>query len=128
MLGPGLLVGGSAIGGGEWLAGPAVTARYGGALMWLATLSIVSQVQRTFNGLGQHTNEYQSHSGAVNTSSTPQVQYGYNQMSDLANNSRPTSLTPIPVKAFRSRIARARDPTSCNDGTRRARTMSSIWS
>jgi hypothetical protein len=44
MLGPGLLVGGSAIGGGEWLAGPAVTARYGGALMWLATLSIVSQV------------------------------------------------------------------------------------
>ena len=44
MLGPGLLVGGSAIGGGEWLAGPAVTARYGGALMWLATLSIVGQV------------------------------------------------------------------------------------
>jgi len=44
LLGPGLLVGGSAIGGGEWLAGPAVTARYGGALMWLATLSIVGQV------------------------------------------------------------------------------------
>ncbi len=42
--GPGLLVGGSAIGGGEWLAGPAVTARYGGALMWLATLSILGQV------------------------------------------------------------------------------------
>ena len=44
LLGPGLLVGGSAIGGGEWLAGPAVTARYGGALMWLATVSIVGQV------------------------------------------------------------------------------------
>jgi len=44
MLGPGVLVGGSAIGGGEWLAGPAVTARYGGALMWLATLSILGQV------------------------------------------------------------------------------------
>jgi hypothetical protein len=44
MLGPGLLIGGSAIGGGEWLAGPAVTARYGGALMWLATLSILGQV------------------------------------------------------------------------------------
>jgi hypothetical protein len=44
MIGPGLLVGGSAIGGGEWLAGPAVTARYGGALMWLATISIVGQV------------------------------------------------------------------------------------
>jgi hypothetical protein len=44
MLGPGLLMGGAAIGGGEWLAGPAVTARYGGALMWLATVSIVAQV------------------------------------------------------------------------------------
>jgi hypothetical protein len=44
LLGPGVLVGGSAIGGGEWLAGPAVTARYGGALMWLATLSILGQV------------------------------------------------------------------------------------
>ncbi len=44
MLGPGLIVGGSAIGGGEWLMGPAVTARYGGALMWLATMSILGQV------------------------------------------------------------------------------------
>ena len=32
------------IGGGEWLMGPAVTAKYGGTLMWLATLSIVGQV------------------------------------------------------------------------------------
>jgi hypothetical protein len=44
MLGPGLLMGGAAIGGGEWLMGPLVTARYGGALMWLATLSILGQV------------------------------------------------------------------------------------
>lgn len=44
MLGPGLLMGGAAIGGGEWLMGPAVTARYGGGLMWLATLSILGQV------------------------------------------------------------------------------------
>jgi len=44
LLGPGLILGGGAIGGGEWLMGPAVTAKYGGALMWLATLSIVSQV------------------------------------------------------------------------------------
>lgn len=44
LLGPGLLMGGAAIGGGEWLAGPAVTAKYGGALLWLATLSIVGQV------------------------------------------------------------------------------------
>jgi hypothetical protein len=43
-LGPGLLMGGAAIGGGEWLMGPLVTARYGGGLLWLATLSIVGQV------------------------------------------------------------------------------------
>ena len=44
LLGPGLVLGGGAIGGGEWLMGPAVTAKYGGTLMWLATLSIVGQV------------------------------------------------------------------------------------
>jgi hypothetical protein len=31
MVGPGLVMGGAAIGGGEWLTGPLVTARYGGA-------------------------------------------------------------------------------------------------
>jgi hypothetical protein len=44
LIGPSLIAGGAAIGGGEWLAGPAVTARYGGAMMWLATLSILGQV------------------------------------------------------------------------------------
>ncbi|MGQ0637210.1 MAG: Nramp family divalent metal transporter [Planctomycetaceae bacterium] len=43
-LGPGLLMGGAAIGGGEWLTGPIVTAKYGGSLLWLATLSILGQV------------------------------------------------------------------------------------
>jgi Mn2+/Fe2+ NRAMP family transporter len=43
-LGPGLLMGGAAIGGGEWLQGPLTTARYGGGLLWLATLSILGQV------------------------------------------------------------------------------------
>jgi hypothetical protein len=43
-LGPGLLMGGSAIGGGEWLTGPIVTNKYGGSLLWLATLSILCQV------------------------------------------------------------------------------------
>lgn len=43
MLGPGLVMGASAIGGGEWLAGPAVTAKYGGSLLWLAALSIICQ-------------------------------------------------------------------------------------
>lgn len=44
LLGPGLLMGGAAIGGGEWLTGPIVTAKYGGAMLWLATLSILGQV------------------------------------------------------------------------------------
>jgi hypothetical protein len=43
LLGPGLVMGAAAIGGGEWLVGPLVTAKYGGALMWLATLSILAQ-------------------------------------------------------------------------------------
>ena len=43
LLGPGLIMGGSAIGGGEWLIGPKVTAIYGGSLLWLATLSVLGQ-------------------------------------------------------------------------------------
>ncbi len=35
---------GSAIGAGEWITGPMVTAKFGGALLWLATLSILFQV------------------------------------------------------------------------------------
>ncbi len=55
--------------------------------------SIVNQVQRVYNGLGQLTGEYQSHSGAVNTSSTPEVQYAYTEMSGGQNNSRLVSMT-----------------------------------
>ena len=43
MLGPGLILAGSSIGGGEWLLGPAVAAQYGGALLWVATISILCQ-------------------------------------------------------------------------------------
>lgn len=43
LIGPGLVMGASAIGGGEWLLGPLVTARYGGALLWLPMLSVVFQ-------------------------------------------------------------------------------------
>ena len=39
----GLILAGSSIGGGEWLLGPAVAAQYGGALLWVATLSILAQ-------------------------------------------------------------------------------------
>jgi hypothetical protein len=44
LLGPGLVLGGASIGGGEWLLGPRVTAVYGGALLWLTTLSVLGQV------------------------------------------------------------------------------------
>lgn len=44
IIGPGVVMGAAAIGGGEWLTGPLITARYGGALLWLATLSILGQV------------------------------------------------------------------------------------
>jgi RHS repeat-associated protein len=55
--------------------------------------SVVNQVQRTFNGLGQLTAEYQAHSSAVDTSTTPKVQYAYVEMASGANNSRQTSMT-----------------------------------
>jgi hypothetical protein len=44
LIGPGLVMGGAAIGGGEWMAGPLTTAKYGGAILWLSTLSILAQV------------------------------------------------------------------------------------
>jgi hypothetical protein len=44
LIGPGLVSAGAAIGGGEWLAGPLTTARYGGSILWLATISIVTQL------------------------------------------------------------------------------------
>lgn len=55
--------------------------------------SIVNQVERIFNGLGQMTAEYQSHSGAVVLATTPKVEYAYNEMAGGTNNSRLVSLT-----------------------------------
>ncbi len=55
--------------------------------------NIVNQVQRAFNGLGQMTTEWQSHAGAVNTSTSPKVQYAYSEMASGANHSRLTSMT-----------------------------------
>jgi len=43
-IGPGIVMMGIQIGGGEWLFGPEITARFGGGLMWLATVAIVLQV------------------------------------------------------------------------------------
>jgi hypothetical protein len=51
-------------------------------------------VQRDFNGLGQLTSEWQEHDGAVNTLTSPRVQYGYSfNPSGTGNHSRPTSVT-----------------------------------
>jgi RHS repeat-associated protein len=55
--------------------------------------NIVNQVQRLYNGLGQLTDDYQSHSGAVVQGSTKEVQYAYNEMSGGANNSLLVSMT-----------------------------------
>ncbi|MEM8945743.1 MAG: Nramp family divalent metal transporter [Planctomycetota bacterium] len=44
MIGPGIVMMGIQIGGGEWLFGPEITARFGGGLMWLATIAIILQV------------------------------------------------------------------------------------
>ena len=58
-----------------------------------AGTTIVNQVQREYNGLGQLIAEYQAHSGAVNTSTTPKVQYAYSEMAGGANHSRLISMT-----------------------------------
>ncbi len=55
--------------------------------------NIVNQVQRAYNGLGQLVTEWQSHSGAVNTSTSPKVQYAYSEMPSGANHSRLTGMT-----------------------------------
>ncbi|MEX0710830.1 MAG: Nramp family divalent metal transporter [Pirellulales bacterium] len=44
LLGPGVLLAGASIGSGEWLSGPAISAQYGGTLLWVASLSILAQV------------------------------------------------------------------------------------
>src|SRR5262249_32368073 len=55
--------------------------------------NIVNQVQDAFNGLGQLTTQWQSAAGAVNTSTTPKVQYAYSEMAGGANHSRLVSMT-----------------------------------
>jgi YD repeat-containing protein len=58
-----------------------------------AGTSIVNQVLRQFNGLGQLTAEYQSVSGPVNLTTTPAVRYAYTEMAGGVNNSRLVSIT-----------------------------------
>lgn len=44
LIGPGIVMAGANIGGGEWLLGPEVTARYGGSILWIATIAVLVQV------------------------------------------------------------------------------------
>lgn len=57
----------------------------------VGTGNTVNEVQFTYNDFGQSTKTYQSHSGTVNTTTTPNVQMGYANGS--ANTIRPTALT-----------------------------------
>ncbi len=53
--------------------------------------NVVNDVQFAYNDFSQLTTDYQAHVGAVNTSTTPKVQYGYANGS--ANTIRPTTLS-----------------------------------
>lgn len=53
--------------------------------------NVVNEVRFEYNAFGQLITDFQAHSGAVNTSTTPKVQYGYADGS--ANTIRPTSIT-----------------------------------
>ena len=56
--------------------------------------NVVNQVQSEFNGLGQLITEWQAVGGAVNTSTSPKVQYAYSfAPSGSTNHSRLTSIT-----------------------------------
>ncbi|MBM3735373.1 MAG: hypothetical protein FJW39_06245 [Acidobacteria bacterium] len=44
MIGPGAILLAASIGGGEWLAGPALLVQHGPSIMWVATAAIVLQV------------------------------------------------------------------------------------
>jgi RHS repeat-associated protein len=54
--------------------------------------SVVNQVKRGYNGLGQLVLEWQEHAGVV-TSATPLIRYSYSEMAGGANHSRLTSIT-----------------------------------
>ena len=43
LVGPGVMLAGASVGAGEWLFGPAVSAQYGGTLLWLGAISVILQ-------------------------------------------------------------------------------------
>ncbi len=55
--------------------------------------NVTSDVQYAYNGFNQLTTEYQQHGAAVNTSTSPKVQYDYADASSGSNTIRRTSCT-----------------------------------
>jgi len=53
--------------------------------------NVVNEVQNAYNSFGQLITQYQAHGGAVNTTTTPKVQYAYADGSD--NTIRATKMT-----------------------------------
>lgn len=53
--------------------------------------NVANEVQNAYNDFGQLVEQYQEHDGAVNTSTTPKVQYGY--VDGTGNTTRQTSTT-----------------------------------
>ncbi|MBI2926254.1 MAG: Nramp family divalent metal transporter [Verrucomicrobia bacterium] len=51
MIGPGVILLSSSIGGGEWLVGPALAVKFGVQFMWIATISIALQVIFNLEGM-----------------------------------------------------------------------------
>ncbi len=85
--------------------------------------SVVNQVQRVYNGLGQLVTEYQATAGAVNPAWTPAVRYAYSEMAGGANHSRLVSMTyPSNSKVLSYNYAAGLDDrisrlSSLSDGT-----------
>ncbi len=55
--------------------------------------AVLNDVQESYNTFGQLTTEHQQHDAAVNTSTSPKVQYGYADGSSSFNQIRATTLT-----------------------------------
>ncbi|MGA2497927.1 MAG: RHS repeat-associated core domain-containing protein [Tepidisphaeraceae bacterium] len=55
--------------------------------------TVLNQVKLEYNTFSQLIKEYQAHGGAVNTSTSPKVQYGYATGASSSNQIRPTGLT-----------------------------------
>ncbi len=83
--------------------------------------SVVHQIQREFNGLGQLTTEWQATSGSVNTSTTPKVQYGYSfAPSGSMNHSRLTTYPNGRVIAYNYAPGLAEIDCPPSENTRRS--------